>query len=344
MIFDAPSFDDHEKVVFGHDRETGLKAIIAIHRLGPEGRALGGCRMTPYASEEEALDDVLRLSKGMTYKAAVANLHLGGAKSVIIGDPTKHKSDALLRAMGRFVESMNGQYITSVDVGVSGPDVGIMASETRWAVGAGDPSPTTSLGVFEGIKAAIKYRLNTDDLSTLTISVLGVGKVGYALCKLLSERGANLIVADVHRESAQKAALKFEAKVVSPDDIVSEQVDVFAPCALGGILNNETIAKLNTGIVAGAANNQLMEDRHADVLRAAGILYAPDYVINAGGLIQVASEIENFSDEEARARTVHIHDTLLEIFAKADSAGISTLEAASRLALERYQARAIAAE
>ncbi len=342
MIFDAPSFDRHEHVVFGHDPHTGLKAIIAIHRLGPEGRALGGCRMVAYATEEEALDDVLRLSKGMTYKAAVAHLPLGGAKSVIIGNPQKQKTPALLHSMGRFIDSLRGQYITSVDVGISGHDVAIMQADTRFAVGAGDPSPTTAFGVFRGIQAAVKYRMNTDDLSGIRVAVSGVGKVGFALCEFLYDHGVALTIADVNRDAVTHAVDRFQAKAVDVHRIASEEVDIFAPCALGGIIDTAAIDKMKASIIAGGANNQLAHDDVVADLKSKGILYAPDYVVNAGGLINVASEVVTYSAEEVHNRTDHIYDTLLEIFGKADAEDKTTLAAAEDIARQRYHARVAA--
>lgn len=339
MIFDATSFDDHQQVVFCNDVASGLKAIIAIHRGGPKGQALGGCRMINYSSDEEALNDVLRLSRGMTYKSAVSNLALGGAKSVIIGDPATQKTPELLHAMGRFVNSLGGRYITSVDVGIGADDVGIMQQVCDYAVGAGDPSPMTALGVYTGVKACAKAKLGTDDLKDVRVAVLGVGKVGYGLCEYLHKEGAKLVVADVNDKATSLANEKFGAAVTSIDDLISREVEVFSPCALGAIINEDTIPKLNTKIIAGGANNQLAVDSMADDLTARGILYAPDYVINAGGVIQCDQEVNDYSEAEAKARTEEIYDTLTRIFTRAASDGITTLAAAQELASERYHAQ-----
>jgi len=338
MIFSAPSFDDHHKVVYCNDSKTGLRAIIAIHRVGPKGRALGGCRMVNYANEDEALNDVLRLSKGMTYKAAVSGLALGGGKSVIIGDPRTQKTPELLRAMGQFVEDLGGKYITSVDVGISGADVATMAEVTKYAVGAGDPSPMTALGVYKGLQASVRYKLGKDSLKGLKVAILGIGKVGYGLAEHLAKDGAELIVADVNDDVVNKAVTELGAKPVSVDEIWDEEVDAFAPCALGGIINQETLPRLKTSIIGGGANNQLSQDSLAATLKDKGILYAPDYVINAGGLIMVDSEVDDYTVEEAENRTNAIYDSLLAIFQRADAKGETTLEAASEFALERSHA------
>ncbi len=339
MIYSALSYDDHEQVVFCRDPHTGLKAIIAIHRAGPKGRALGGCRMVDYKDEDAALDDVLRLSKGMTYKSAVSGLTLGGGKCVIIGDPANNTPE-LMRSLGRFVDGLGGRYITSVDVGISGSDIAVMQGVTKFAVGAGsaDPSPMTSLGVFKGIQASVKYKLGREDLSGLKVAILGIGKVGYGLAEHLSNEGASLIVADVNNQAVDKAVGELGATASNIDSIWDEEVDVFSPCALGGAINQDTLPRLKTSIVAGGANNQLREDSLAKAVRDQGILYAPDYVINAGGLIMVDSEVEPYSMEEVKTRTLAIYGTLMQIFQKADAQGTTTLQAAEELAKERYAA------
>lgn len=337
MIFDAASFDDHEQVAFCRDKASGLKAIIAIHRPGPKGRALGGCRMVDYATEEDALKDVLRLSKGMTWKAAVAGLPLGGAKAVILGDPAKDKSPALFHAMAHAIEGLGGRYITSVDVGIGGADVAEMQKITRHAVGANaaDPSPMTSLGVFVGVKAAAAHRGMTD-LKGVRVGVLGVGKVGYGLAEYLHKEGAELIVADVNQQAVERAVNELGAKAVSLEAFLDEDMDVFSPNALGGIINEETLPRIKAGIIAGGANNQLSVDSLADVLKDKGILYAPDYVINAGGLIMVDSEVDNYSMDEVRRRTLQIEESLTKIFRAADAENKTTLATAEDLARQLY--------
>lgn len=337
MIFDALSYDDHEHVAFCRDRASGLRAVIAIHRPGPKGRALGGCRMVDYASDEAALDDVLRLSKGMTYKAAVARLPLGGAKAVIIGNPLKDKTPELMRAMAHVVEGLGGRYITSVDVGISGADVSEMQKITKHAVGANaaDPSPMTALGVFVGLKAAAAHR-GIAGLKGVRVGILGVGKVGYGLAEYLAAEGAQLLVADMNKPAVDKAVSVLGATAVPVETFVSQDMDIFAPCALGGIIDDACLGGLKAKIIAGGANNQLLHDGLAEDLRSNGVLYAPDYVINGGGLIMVDSEVDHFSMEEVRARTMDIAGSLTEIFKASDEKGITTLAAAEELAVHRY--------
>jgi leucine dehydrogenase len=340
-VFEHHEFDGHEQVVFCHDPASGLKAIIAIHNtnLGP---ALGGCRMWPYASEAEALTDALRLSRGMTYKSALAGLSFGGGKSVIIGDPRRDKSEALFRAMGRYVESLGGRYTVAEDVGISVPDVVTMGRETRFVAGvpeggAGDPSPATAYGVYMGIKAAAKHRLGVDSLSGLRVAVQGVGHVGYYLCSHLAAEGAELLVADIAPDALDRVQREFDAHVVAPEAIATAAVDIYAPCALGATINDESLPKLQARIVAGSANNQLAEARHGEALRQRGILYAPDYVINAGGIIVISHEGPAYDESKAFAHVAKIHDTLLEIFRRADAQKVATSTAADRLAEERFR-------
>ncbi|GAB4370080.1 MAG: Glu/Leu/Phe/Val dehydrogenase dimerization domain-containing protein [Kiloniellaceae bacterium] len=340
-VFEHREFDGHEQVVFCHDPASGLKAIIAIHNtnLGP---ALGGCRMWPYADEDAAVTDALRLSRGMTYKSALAGLRYGGGKSVIIGDPRRDKSDALFRAMGRFVDSLGGRYTVAEDVGISVPDVEIMARETRHvagvaAGGVGDPSPATAYGVYKGIQAAAKYRLGVDTLNGLRVAVQGVGHVGYYLCRHLAAEGAELVVADIAQDSLDRVVREFDACVVAPDAIAAAAVDVYAPCALGAVINDDSLKQLKAKIVAGSANNQLAEARHGEALRQRGILYAPDYVINAGGVIVISHEGKDYDEAKAFAHVAQIHDTLLEIFRRADAQKVATSTAADRLAEERFR-------
>jgi leucine dehydrogenase len=340
-VFDHSEFSDHEDVVYCHDRETGLRAIIAIHdtTLGP---ALGGLRMWPYASDEEALTDVLRLSRGMTYKAAMAGLDQGGGKAVIIGDPRTDKSSALFRSFGRFVEQLGGRYITAEDVGTSVADLGVVAGVTQHVAGlaglSGDPSPATAWGVFHGIRAAVAHRMGRETLEGVRVAVQGVGHVGHYLCQYLAEADADLTIADIDDESVQLLMGKTGAKCVHPKDIYQAEVDVFAPCAMGAVINDETIGQLSAVVVAGSANNQLAEPRHGDDLAARNILYAPDYVINAGGIINISHERPAYDKEKAWAHTAEIHDTLADLFKKADAAQMSPEKMADQMAEERILA------
>jgi len=334
-VFDSSNFDGHEQLVFCHDPASGLKGIIGIHSttLGP---ALGGCRMWPYANEQAAVDDVLRLSRGMTYKAAVAGLDLGGGKAVIIGDSRRDKSPDLLLAMARFINTLGGRYQTAEDVGTTIADMDVMRRDTPFAHGFalpdGDHCPATAFGVFVGLRTAVRHCLGREDLAGLTVAVQGVGNVGMRLCQYLSEAGAELIVADVSAQATARAAKDFGARIVAPDAIHREPADVFAPCALGGILTDESIAELSAPVVAGAANNQLAEDRHGAVLRDRGILYAPDYVINAGGLIDVACERPNYDVDRVLAKVARIEDTLTKIFERSTAEKFPTNVIADRLA------------
>lgn len=337
-VFKEISSMGHEQVLYCHDKAVGLKAIIAIHdtTLGP---ALGGCRMWPYENEEQALRDVLRLSRGMTYKAAVTGLNLGGGKAVIIGDP-KIKSEALFRSFGRFVHSLGGRYITAEDVNISVQDIEYMSTQTSFctggANGSGDPSPITALGVYHGMRAAVKYKLGKDSLKGLKVAVQGVGAVGTYLCELLHKDAAKLYVTDIHAKRIQKAVEKFGATAVGENEVYGLDVDVYAPCALGATLNDETIPQLKATIVAGGANNQLQdEERHGAMVRERGILYAPDYVINAGGLINVYHELRGYDENVARKQAKDIYNTCLEIFTVADRDSIATHTASGRIAEHR---------
>ncbi|WP_293368869.1 Glu/Leu/Phe/Val dehydrogenase [Nevskia sp.] len=323
-VFSHPEFDAHEHVAFHHDAGSGLRAIIAVHntRLGC---GLGGCRMFPYASDADALTDVLRLSRGMTYKAALAGLPQGGGKSVILGDPRRDKTPELIRAMGRFVESLGGAYVVAEDSGTSVPDIRLMAEETRHVGGladeksiaagrTGDPSPATALGTFIGIQAAVRFILGHDDLRGLNVAIQGVGNVGYRLAKHLHEAGANLWVTDIHAPAVERAVAEFGAKPVAMDEIHALDVDVFAPCALGAILNERTIPQIRARVIAGASNNQLATP--ADGLRVLdrGLLYAPDYVINAGGIIDIHYEGPGYDEAVVHAHLQRIGSTLTTIF------------------------------
>jgi leucine dehydrogenase len=296
-VFEMPDFDRHEDVVFHHDIRTGLRAIVAIHStvLGP---AAGGCRLWPYASSTDAVTDVLRLSRGMSYKNAMAGIAFGGGKAVIMADAKRPKSPDLLEAFGRFVDSLGGRYVTAEDVGTTTADMENVAKQTRYVCGltrsgaavGGDPGPKTAIGVHLGIKAAVKFRLGRSDLQDVRVAVQGVGGVGYHLCRLLAAEGAKLSVADVRAAAIERAVDEYHATPVSAPDILLQDVDVFAPCALGAVLSAQTIAHLRAKVVAGAANNQLALDRDGQALHAAAVLYAPDYVINAGGIINVFHE------------------------------------------------------
>lgn len=340
-VFASPAFDRHEEVIFSRDAESGLRAIIAIHdtRLGP---ALGGCRMWPYENENEAITDVLRLSRAMSYKNALAQLSTGGGKSVIIGDPERDKSEALFHAFGRFVENLGGRYIVAEDVGTTVDDMSIIRSQTSHVMGfsaregsSGDPSPVTAYGVFCGLKAAVEFRLGRADLAGLRVAVQGIGNVGYQLCKYLHEAGANLLVSDIHRAAVARAEAEFGARAVTGSDIYGQDVDVFAPCALGAELNSRTIPQLRAQVVAGAANNQLEHAEDGAEMAARDILYAPDYVINAGGVINLSYERESgYERDRAMAHTGRIYEIALEIFGRAKREGRPTSDIADDMARE----------
>jgi leucine dehydrogenase len=347
-VFSHIDFDHHEQVVYGHDQASGLKAIIAIHdtTLGP---ALGGCRMWPYANDDEALRDVLRLSRGMSYKSALAQLPLGGGKAVIIGDPHKGKSEALFQAMGDFVDSLGGRYITAADSGTGVAEMQIMAERTRHVAGAGqreafdggtrngDPSPSTAYGVFIGLQAAVRHRLGRDDLKGLKVAIQGVGQVGFGLARQLKEAGAELWVTDIFDANVRRAVEQLGATAVGQNDIYGLEVDVFAPCALGAIINPQTLEALRAPVIAGAANNQLASAELAEELRRRGCLYAPDYAINAGGIIDVCYERTGGSTAELKAHIEGIGDTLRLIFERAEREGATTTAIADRLAEERLR-------
>lgn len=331
----------HEEVVFFHARDLGLKAIVAIHdtTLGP---ALGGCRMLPYKSDEEALYDVLRLSRGMTYKNAVAGLELGGGKSVIIGDPKKDRNEAFFRAFGRYIESLNGRYITAEDVNTSVEDMVNIFKETTHVGGipeshggSGDPSPFTALGVFRGIEAAAERQYGSRDLSKLTFAVQGAGNVGGHLTKLLREAGARVHVCDPDEGRVQRLVEEFGADRVGLEEIYETDAQVFSPCALGGSINPASLAKLKCEIIAGSANNQLDNGTTGDELDRRGILYVPDYVINAGGVINVAIEREGYNRERATHQVNKILAICKRIFEIAAEENIPTYKAADRLAERR---------
>lgn len=332
---------EHEQVVFCQDKEAGLKAIIAIHNttLGP---ALGGTRMWPYKSEEEALKDVLRLSEGMTYKAAAAGLNLGGGKAVIIGDPKKEKSEVLFRAYGNFVNSLGGRYITAEDVGTDVIDMEYTFMETNYVVGievshggSGNPAPFTALGVFQAIKCCLGKVFGSEELKGRTIAVQGVGQVGSHLIRRLKAAGATVLATDVDAEKLKTLASEIGFESVAPQEIYGVPCDVFVPCALGGILNEKTISNLKCKIVAGSANNQLEQPEDARRLKKMGILYAPDYIVNAGGLINVYLELEGYSRERAERMTRGIYYNIKNVLEIADKRNCSTEEAAKLMVDER---------
>lgn len=332
--------EGHELVAHFYDKPTGLKAIIAVHstKLGP---ALGGCRVWPYESEEAALEDVLRLSKGMTYKSAAMGLPLGGGKAVIIADPRTDKTPELFEAFGRAVQSLGGRYITAEDVGTSPEDLLAVRRATEYVVGlpgaSGDPSPVTAYGVFSGMKACLEYVFGSDDFTGRTVAVQGLGSVGMHLCTHLYEAGAQLIVSDIRQERIDEAVRRFGARPVSPDAIFDVECDVFAPCALGAVLNDDTIPRLKVKIVAGSANNQLAETRHGDMLKERDILYAPDFIINGGGVINVYHELipGGYDRERVLQRVAQIRDQVAETIALAAEQNISTADAALLLAERR---------
>ncbi|HVS01621.1 MAG TPA: Glu/Leu/Phe/Val dehydrogenase [Thermoanaerobaculia bacterium] len=332
----------HERVVICSNPDVGLKAIIAVHSttLGP---GLGGVRMWKYKSDEEALVDALRLARGMTYKAAAAGLNLGGGKAVILGDSKKEKSEALFRAFGRYVESLGGLYITAEDVGTDMEDMELILTETRWVTGvspahggSGDPSPVTAYGTLQGITAAVRWKYGEPELAGRSVAIQGLGSVGHHLAGYLVERGAKVFGCDIDPDALSQAE-EMGVEIVPPDDIYGVDCDIFAPCALGAVLNDRTIPRLRCDIVAGAANNQLeQEQRDADLLTERGILYAPDFVINAGGLINVYNELlGHYNQERALRMTRTIYLNLTRVFDIAEHDGITTALAADRLAEER---------
>jgi len=341
---------EHEQIIFCNDDSTGLKAIIAIHNttLGP---ALGGCRMLPYESEEAALLDVLRLSKGMTYKCAAADVDFGGGKAVIIGDPLKDKSPDLFRAFGQFVESLNGRFYTGTDMGTSKEDFIHALKETNCIVGvdevyggSGDSSIPTAAGVIYGIQATNKILTGTDKIAGKAYAIQGLGKVGIKVAERLLEHGAELLVTDINQQAIDKLLIKAKAhqakvKVLNQEEIYEAEADIFIPCAMGGILHDETIAKLKVKAVVGSANNQLLELRHAKLLREKEILFAPDYIVNAGGLIQVADELYSPNKERVLQKTKAIYDSLLQIYEFAGEKGMTTMEAANEFCEQRMETR-----
>lgn len=340
-ILEKTANSEHEKVVFGHEPESGYRGIIAIHSTAC-GPAVGGTRVWNYPSEEEALIDVLRLSRGMTYKNALAGLPLGGGKAVILGENKTLDRDAIFSAHGRFVEALNGQFITAEDVGTSPTDMEIVRRETTHVAGllssTGDPSPFTARGVFRALQAAAKYLWNSEDLSGVTVALQGCGNVGYNLAKNLHTAGARLIVSDIDAQKTTRLVEEFNAEVVETETISAVRAEIFAPCALGGVINDQTIPQLRAQIVVGAANNQLLEDRHGDVLRERGILYVPDYAANSGGVFSGCIELLGWEPEHTAKKVDEIYDAVLTILEFATAEGISTSKAADRIAENRLRA------
>lgn len=338
---------DHEQVVFCQDRATGLKAIIAIHNttLGP---ALGGTRMWNYSNEIEALNDVLRLSRGMTFKASISGLNLGGGKAVIIGDSYTQKSEALFRRFGKFVNSLSGKYITAEDMGISPRDMEYVKMETDYVSGlpqslggSGDPSPVTAFGVYMGMKAAVKEQFGKDSLEGLKVAIQGVGHVGETLVKYVSDEGAKVFISDINEDRLERVSKKYGAQVVGMNEIYDIDMDIYAPCAMGATINDDTLSRLKCAIVAGAANNQLAnEDVHGEALLQKGIVYAPDFLINAGGLINVNREVMGYSHEYAMELTENIYNTTLDIFKRSKQENITPHAAALKIAMDRIDSMA----
>ncbi len=345
-VFGQLSFDNHEQIVFCNDKDTGLKAIIGIHNsvLGP---ALGGTRMWNYANEWEALNDVLRLSRGMTYKSAITGLDLGGGKAVIIGDAKTQKTPELMRKFGEFVHSLSGRYITAEDVGMETKDMDIVNDVTPYVTGisesrggSGNPSPVTALGVYMGMKAAAKYKFGSDNLEGKKVLVQGIGHVGETLVDYLTKEGALVQISDINETRLDEVSKKYGATIFRGSNLYTADVDIYAPCALGATINDETVHKIQAKIIAGAANNQLADENvHGPILMQRGILYAPDFLINAGGIISVNSEIAKYDHTETLRRTENIYNTTLEIFDYAVANNLTPQKAAMALAEIRIENR-----
>jgi len=340
MHISEKSANGYERVITGVDESSGYSGIIAIHStvLGP---GVGGTRFWNYRNEEEALTDALRLARAMTYKNSLAGLSFGGGKSVIIGDNKTGQREKIFRAHGRLIESLGGKYIAGEDVGTSPADIEIVALETRHVAGrrdlSGDPSPVTARGVFRAMQASAKYRWGSDNLSDRTVALQGCGHVGYYLAERLHKAGVKLIVSDVDPQKVARVVHEFSATVVEPENIYSVEADIFAPCALGGVLNDKTISKLRVEMVVGGANNQLLEPRHGDALEERNVLYAPDYAANAGGIINGAIELLGWERDFTFSKVDNIYDTILRIYDIAEREGIPTYRAADRLAEQRME-------
>ena len=345
-VFGNFSFDKHEQIVFCNDELTGLKAIIGIHNttLGP---ALGGTRMWNYKNEEDALKDVLRLSRGMTYKSAITGVNLGGGKAVIIGDAKTQKTDALMRRFGEFVHSLSGKYITAEDVGMETRDMDIVREVTPYVTGiseskggAGNPSPVTAYGVYMGMKAAAKHQFGSDSLAGKKILVQGIGHVGETIVKLATEEGAKIIINDINAEQLEYVSKKYGATIHHDLDIYGLDVDIYSPCALGATINDNTIDRIQAKVIAGAANNQLQDEiKHGRLLKEKGIAYAPDFLINAGGIINVYAELEGYGRDEIMRKTENIYNTTLDIFKLSNEQNITTHRAAFNIAQARIDAK-----
>ncbi|MCX7547531.1 Glu/Leu/Phe/Val dehydrogenase [Xanthomarina sp. F1114] len=345
-VFGQLSFDNHEQVVFCNDKDTGLKAIIGIHNtvLGP---ALGGTRMWNYTNEWEALNDVLRLSRGMTYKSAITGLNLGGGKAVLIGDAKTQKTPELMRKFGEFVHSLSGKYITAEDVGMTTADMDTVREVTPYVTGisesiggSGNPSPITGYGVFMGMKAAAKFRFGTDVLEDKVVFVQGIGNVGETVVEHLVNEGAKVTITDINQERLEEVKKKYGVSIYEGNDLYSEEMDIYAPCALGATINDDTINKFKTKVIAGAANNQLaVEAVHGKLLQDKGIVYAPDFLINAGGIINVYAELEGYDRKEIMRKTENIYNTTLEILNNAKANNITANQAALNIAQNRIDAR-----
>lgn len=340
-ILERMSQYNHEQILFCNDNATGLKAIIAVHNtiLGP---ALGGTRMWNYNNELEALNDVLRLSRGMTYKNSISGLNLGGGKAVIIGDARKNKSEALFRRFGKFVESLAGKYITAEDVGISPQDMVWVNMETNNVVGlpgkSGDPSPVTAYGVYMGMKAAAKVQFGSDSLAGKKVSVQGVGHVGEYLVEYLAKEGAVISITDIHEETLKRVSSKYNAKIVGLDEMYDIDADIYAPCALGATINDDTLSRLKCSIIAGAANNQLAKESiHGEAVKSQGIIYVPDYMLNAGGVINCYAEVKGLTSEWAMNKAQEIYDTTLNILKRSNSENVPTYKIANQMAEERIE-------
>jgi len=345
-VFGQLSFDDHEQIVFCNDKDTGLKAIIGIHNsvMGP---ALGGTRMYNYANEWEALNDVLRLSRGMTFKAAITGLNIGGGKAVIIGDAKTQKTPELMRKFGEFVHSLSGRYITAEDVGMETADMDIVRDVTPYVTGisesrggSGNPSPVTAYGVYLGMKAAAKQQFGSDVLSGKKVLVQGIGHVGETLVDYLTKEGAIVTIADINEQKLNEVGTKYNAQIFRGEDLYSADVDIYAPCAMGATLNDNTVYKIKAKVIAGAANNQLADENvHGAILQERGILYAPDFLINAGGIINVYAELAHYDKAEIMRKTENIYNTTLEIFDFAIANNMTPHHAALTIAQNRINQR-----
>lgn len=345
-VFGQVSFDNHEQIVFCNDKDTGLKAIIGIHNtvLGP---ALGGTRMWKYANEWEALNDVLRLSRGMSYKSAITGLNLGGGKAVIIGDAKTEKTPEMILKFGEYVNSLSGKYITAEDVGTTTQDMDMIRDVTKFVTGvsvekggSGNPSPVTAYGVYMGMKAAAKYQFGTDNLGGKKVLVQGIGHVGETLVEYLAKDGADVQIIDINQARLEEVASKYDVKIFTGADLYAADVDIYSPCALGATINDDTVNKIKAKVIAGAANNQLANETvHGQILKDRGILYAPDFLINAGGIINVYAEIVGYDSAEAMRRTENIYNTTLEILSFSEQNGITTQAAAMSIAQKRIDDR-----